>query len=121
MSKTTVVTVCTFTGTQKMRISDPVRPNPERLLKQVQAEESKRWGAKLKIFLGYAPGVGKSYRMLDEARRRHERGEDVIVGAVQGRQSEDVQALLQKLEMIPLLQTPEGLAVDIDAILRRAP
>jgi two-component system, OmpR family, sensor histidine kinase KdpD len=104
-----------------MRVSELSRPSPERLLKQVQAEESKRWGAKLKIFLGYAPGVGKSYRMLDEARRRHERGEDVIVGAVQGQQSEDVQALLRKLELIPPLQTPEGHAIDIDAILRRAP
>jgi two-component system sensor histidine kinase KdpD len=87
----------------------------------VQAEESKRWGAKLKIFLGYSPGVGKSYRMLDEARRRFERGEDVVVAAVQGRQSEDVQALLRKLELIPSLQTPAGQAVDLDAVLRRAP
>src|SRR4030081_1689611 len=104
-----------------MRLSELPRPTPERLLQQVQAEENKRWGARLKIFLGYAPGVGKSYRMLDEARRRHERGEDVIVGAVQGAQSEDVKALLQKLESIPPLETPEGQAVDIDAILRRAP
>jgi two-component system sensor histidine kinase KdpD len=86
----------------------------------VKAEESKRWGAKLKIFLSYAPGVGKSYRLLDEA-RRHERGEEVVVGAVQGQQSEDVQALLRKLELIASLQTPAGQAVDLDAILRRAP
>jgi two-component system sensor histidine kinase KdpD len=104
-----------------MRLSELPRPSPERLLKQVQAEENKRWGAKLKIFLGYAPGVGKSYRMLDEARRRHERGEDVVVGSVQGQQSEDVQGLLRKLELIPPLQTPAGQAVDLDAILRRAP
>jgi two-component system, OmpR family, sensor histidine kinase KdpD len=104
-----------------MRVSELPRPSPERLLKQVQAEESKRWGAKLKIFLGYAPGVGKSYRMLDEARRRRERGEDVIVGAVQGQQSEEVQGLLHKLEMIPPLETPQGQAIDIDAILHRAP
>ncbi len=103
-----------------MRISEP-KPSPERLLKQVQAEESKLWGAKLKIFLGYARGVGKSYRMLDEARRRFERGEDVVVVAVQGQQSEDVQALLQKLELIPSLQTSAGQAVDLDAVLRRAP
>jgi two-component system, OmpR family, sensor histidine kinase KdpD len=89
-------------------------------LKQVQAEENKRWGARLKIFLGYAPGVGKSYRMLDEARRRHERGEDVVVGAVQGQQSEDVKALLQKLESIPSLQSDDR-SLDLDAILRRAP
>src|SRR3984957_21041298 len=104
-----------------MRVSELPRPSPERLLKQVQAEENKRWGAKLKIFLGYAPGVGKSYRMLDEARRRHERGEDVIVGAVQGQQSEDVQALLRKLELIPPLQTPGGQAMDLDLFLRRPP
>src|ERR1700674_3209344 len=102
-----------------MRVSELPRPSPERLLLQVQAEENKRWGARLKIFLGYAAGVGKSYRMLDEARRRHERGEDVIVGAVQGQQSEEVQALLQKLEMTPPLETPEGQPIDIDAILRR--
>src|ERR1700758_266460 len=104
-----------------MRVSELPRPSPERILKQVQAEESKRWGAKLKIFLGYAPGVGKSYRMLDEARRRHERGEDVVVGAVQGHQSEEVQAILRKLEPIPPLQTPEGQVIHLDAILRRAP
>ena len=104
-----------------MRVPEPPRPGPERLLKQVQAEESKRWGAKLKIFLGYAAGVGKSYRLLDEARRRRERGEDVVVGAVQGQPSDDVQALLRKLELIPPIQTPEGQAVDLDAILRRAP
>jgi len=93
--------------TDAMRVSELPRPSPERLLKQVQAEENKRWGAKLKLFLGYAPGVGKSYRMLDEARRRHERGEDVAVGAVQGQQSEEVQAILRKLETIPPLQTSD--------------
>ncbi|HTP67416.1 MAG TPA: two-component sensor histidine kinase, partial [Dongiaceae bacterium] len=104
-----------------MRISELPRPSPERLLKEAQAEESKRWGARLKIFLGYAPGVGKSYRMLDEARRRRERGEDVVVGAVQRQPSEEVQALLRKLERIEPLETCSGQAMDLDAILRRAP
>jgi two-component system, OmpR family, sensor histidine kinase KdpD len=105
----------------RTRIPELSRPDPERLLKQVQAEENKRWGARLKIFLGYSTGVGKSYRMLDEARRRHERGEDVVVGAVQDRQPEDVQVLLSKLESVPLLPTPEGRSLDMDAILRRHP
>jgi two-component system, OmpR family, sensor histidine kinase KdpD len=104
-----------------MRISELPRPSPERLLLQAQAEENKRWGARLKIFLGYAPGVGKSYRMLDEARRRYERGEDLVVAATQSQQSEDLQALVQKLELIPLLQTSAGQAIDVDAVLRRAP
>src|SRR6516225_3842664 len=107
-------------GKPLMRISDLPRPSPERLLKQVQAEESKRWGARLKIFLGYAPGVGKSYRMLDEARRRHERGEDVVVGAMQGQQSEEVQALLGNLEVLPPLKTADGEAISVEAILNRA-
>jgi two-component system sensor histidine kinase KdpD len=103
------------------RVSDLPRPSPERLLRQVQAEENKQWGAKLKIFLGYAPGVGKSYRMLDEARRRHERGEDVVVGAAQGQHSEEVQTILSKLESIPQLETTGGQAMDVENILRRAP
>jgi len=104
-----------------MRVSELLRPSPERLLLQAQAEETKQWGARLKIFLGYAPGVGKSYRMLDEARRRHERGEDAVVGAVQGRRSEEVQTILSKLESIPPLETAGGQAMDVEAILRRAP
>lgn len=104
-----------------MRISELPKPSPERLLKQVQAEESKQLGARLKIFLGYAPGVGKSYRMLDEARRRHERGEDVVVGAVQRQPSEELQTILRKLERIGPLETSSGQAMDLEAILRRAP
>jgi len=104
-----------------MRVSELPRPSPERLLLQAQAEENKRWGARLKIFLGYAPGVGKSYRMLDEARRRHERGEDVVVAATQLQQSEDLQAILRKLELVPLLQKPAGQAVDVEAVLHRSP
>jgi two-component system, OmpR family, sensor histidine kinase KdpD len=104
-----------------MRVSELPRPSPERLLLQAQAEENKQWGARLKIFLGYAPGVGKSYRMLDEARRRRERGEDVVVAATQLQQSDDLQAILRTLELIPPLETPEGQAVDLAAILGRSP
>ena len=50
------------------------RPDPDQLLRQAQAEEEYERRGRLKIFLGYASGVGKSYRMLDEGRRRHERG-----------------------------------------------
>ena len=59
------------------------RKTPEELLREVQAEESATRKGHLKIFLGYASGVGKSFRMFDEARRRRERGQDVVVGAVQ--------------------------------------
>jgi len=59
--------------------------------------------------------------MLDEARRRHERGEDVVVGALQGQRSEEVQALLRNLELIARAESPEGEVVDVEAILHRAP
>ena len=60
------------------------RKTPEEFLREVQAEEAAavRKGH-LKIVLGYASGVGKSFRMLDEARRRRERGQDIVVGAIQ--------------------------------------
>ena len=74
----------------------------------------------LKIVLGYASGVGKSFRMLDEARRRRERGQDIVVGAVQPRLSPEVESLLQNLEVIPL-KTAGGAAIDVEAIMRRRP
>jgi two-component system sensor histidine kinase KdpD len=96
------------------------RKTPEELLREVQAEEARAQGH-LKIFLGYASGVGKSFRMLDEARRRHERGQDVVVGAVQPKVSPEVQRLLNQLEAVPLRRYGNGTAMDIEAIIRRRP
>jgi two-component system, OmpR family, sensor histidine kinase KdpD len=75
----------------------------------------------LKIFLGYASGVGKSFRMLDEARRRHERGQDVVVGAVQPNLPAKAEEILHKLEVVPLLDTGHGTALDVQGIVRRYP
>ena len=58
------------------------RKTPEESLRECQAEEATAKKGHLKIFLGYASGVGKSFRMLDEARRRRERGQDIVVGAM---------------------------------------
>jgi two-component system, OmpR family, sensor histidine kinase KdpD len=97
------------------------RRNPEELLRQVEAEEAREKRGRLKIFLGYYSGVGKSFRMLDEARRRHERGEDVVVGAIQPKGPPEVEALLRNMEVIPQ-SLSNGMAVmDVDAILRRHP
>ena len=73
------------------------RKTPDELLQELQPEGSGVKGH-LKIFLGYASGVGKSFRMLDEARRRKERGQDVLVGAVQPEVSPEVQKLLDRLK-----------------------
>jgi len=97
------------------------RRTPEELLQQVQAEEAFDRTGRLKVFLGYASGVGKSFRMLDEGRRRLERGQDVVVGAIQQKTSHEIQALLAKLPVIPL-KTIENVAVmDVPAILERHP
>lgn len=97
------------------------RKTPEELLREVQAEEPHAKKGYLKIFLGYASGVGKSFRMLDEARRRRERGQDVVVGAVQPRVPLEVEALLPKLEVIPLKQIDGGMAIDVDTLIKRLP
>ena len=75
------------------------RKTPEQLLREVQAEEAAAGKGHLKIFLGYASGVGKSFRMLDEARRRRERGQDVVVGAVQPRVPPEVEALRERFHI----------------------
>ncbi len=97
------------------------RRTPEELLREVQAEEAAAKQGRLKIFLGYASGVGKSFRMLDEARRRRRRGEDVIVGGVQPKVPPEVEALLKNLEVIPLKETGNKTIIDMQAILRRRP
>lgn len=96
------------------------RKTPDELLHELQVEDAESKG-RLKIFLGYASGVGKSFRMLDEARRRRERGQDVIVGAVQPNVSPEVQKLLDKLEVVPLRKYESGSAMDLEAILKRLP
>ena len=89
-------------------------------MREVQAEGPIA-GGHLKIFLGYASGVGKSFRMLDEARRRRERGQDVVVGGIQPTFPPEVEPLLPHLEIIPLKSSAGGTAIDVDAILRRYP
>src|SRR6516225_4071775 len=76
---------------------------------------------RLKVFLGYASGVGKSFRMLDEGRRRRERGQDVVVGALQSKIPPDIEPLLASLEVIPTLHAKGGQAMDVSAILARRP
>src|SRR5262245_64996630 len=76
---------------------------------------------RLKVFLGYAPGVGKSFRMFDEARRRKERGQDVVVGALQPEVPPEIQSLLSSLEIVPTIDAEGTPVIDVPAILRRHP
>src|SRR5215813_3817454 len=76
-----------------------------------------RW----KVFLGYASGVGKSFRMFDEARRRKERGQDVVVGALQPEVPAELKPILRSLEVVPTLNIENVPVIDVAAILRRRP
>src|SRR6202165_3659295 len=92
------------------------RPNPDQLLAQIQLEERRKRRGQLKVFLGYAAGVGKSFQMLDEGRRRRERGEDVVVCALQPEYPPEVQPILQKLEIIPMLKMGGDEIIDVPAV-----
>ncbi len=104
-------------------LSDAARPDPDALLKEVEREETKR--GRLKIFLGYAPGVGKTYTMLNEAHVLENRGEDVVVGIVETHGRIETEALLKGLEVIPRRRVEyQGIVLgelDLDAILTRRP
>ncbi len=97
------------------------KPTPEQLLSQLQAEEEYASRGHLKVFLGYAGGVGKSFRMLDEGRRRRERGQDVVVGATQQPNSAELESLLSQLEVVPLLTVADVPVMDVTRLLRRHP
>jgi two-component system sensor histidine kinase KdpD len=103
-----------------MTISDR-RPSPEDLLAEAKNEQR----GKLKIFLGAAPGVGKTYAMLGAAKIRNTEGIDTVIGVVETHRRSETEALAQGIEIIPL-QTLDyrGLdfkEMDIDAILKRKP
>jgi two-component system, OmpR family, sensor histidine kinase KdpD len=93
------------------------RLDPDELLRRVQAEERRERRGRLKVFLGYAPRVGKSLRMFDEGRRRKERGQDVVIAAAQNDVSGAVRDIVARLETVP---TVDG-AIDLPAIFRRHP
>jgi two-component system sensor histidine kinase KdpD len=97
------------------------RADPDLLLKQLEEQEHQARRGRLKVFLGYASGVGKSYQMLDEGRRRRQRGEDVVVGIVQARYPPEVVEVLARQEIIPPLKMGDREVMDVDAILRRHP
>src|ERR1035438_8467723 len=101
------------------------RPDPDALLRKVQEEEVRANRAKLKIFFGAAPGVGKTYAMLSEAQERRAEGVDVLVGVVETHGRIETGALTEGLEVLPRKELayagqflPE---FDLDAALKRRP
>jgi two-component system, OmpR family, sensor histidine kinase KdpD len=102
-------------------MSDAPRPSPEALL----ADAAQEGRGRLKIFLGFAPGVGKTYEMLSEARQRKREDEDVVIGVVETHGRVETDRLTKGLETVPKRRmTYKGhllSEMDLDAILLRRP
>ena len=83
--------------------SEPTRPDPDALLASIQAEEKQAARGRLKVFFGFSPGVGKTYSMLESARRLAAAGTDVVVGIIETHGRPDTAALVEGLEVLPRL------------------
>src|ERR1700754_38101 len=103
-------------------MDEPGRKSPEDWL---QASEPERTRGRFKVFLGYAPGVGKTFSMLSEGIRRRSRGEDVVIGIVETHGRTGTAELAAKLEQVPRQEINyKGTLfteMDVDAILARMP
>ena len=99
------------------------RPSPEALLEAARREESA--SGKLKIFVGAAPGVGKTYEMLQSAHAKRKAGIDVVVGVVETHGRAETEALVRGLEVVPRKRFDyRGQIVeemDLDAVIERRP
>src|SRR6202789_4158940 len=99
------------------------RPSPEALLEAARREDSPL--GRLKIFVGAAPGVGKTYEMLQSAHARLKAGIDVVVGVVETHGRAETEALLRGLEVIPRKRVVYKDQVieemDLDALIARRP
>lgn len=102
--------------------SPSTQKTPEEWLEKVESERRK---GLFKVFLGYAPGVGKTYNMLSEAIRRHERGEDVVIGFVETHGRIRTAELASRLETVPRRRIEFRGAIfeelDVDAVIARHP
>lgn len=104
---------------------DQHRPNPEVLLKRVQADELKAERGKLKIFLGAAPGVGKTHTMLEDALQKRSQGLDVVVGVVESHGRKEIMAMEKEFEILPRQSVEyrgrQLTEFDLDEALKRNP
>ena len=101
------------------------RQNPDQLLKAIQDEEGNQNKGHLKIFFGYAAGVGKTYAMLEAAHTAKQQGIDVVAGYIEPHERPKTAALLNGLEVLPVKEVVyNGIVLhefDVDAALKRSP
>ncbi len=102
---------------------DERRPSPDELLDRARREAERSREGRLKIFFGAAPGVGKTYAMLEAARRKQEEGVPILVGIAETHGRKETEALLDGLEILPRRNVEyRGTLLaefDLDAALRR--
>jgi two-component system, OmpR family, sensor histidine kinase KdpD len=99
---------------------DTGRRSPEELLEEAEHADAGLRG-RLKIFLGYSRGVGKSFRLFDEGRRRRMRGEDVVVAVAHPGQRPDAAAAAAGLEVVPARLVGEVEEIDVPGVVARRP
>ncbi len=101
------------------------RPDPDQLLQRAREEEDRKREGQLKMFFGAAPGVGKTYAMLEAARQKKREGADIVVGLVETHGRKETEALLEGLEILPRRNIEYRGAIlkefDLDSALRRKP
>src|ERR1700744_5316530 len=104
-----------------MSQDEPSRPDPDALL----AEAKRQGRGRLKVYLGMAPGVGKTFEMLSAGRRRRDEGLDVVVGVVETHGRKDTEALTEGLDVLPRRpiehRGQQLMEFDLDAALARRP
>lgn len=102
-----------------------LRPDPDELLAQVKDQEARDARGKLKIFFGAAPGVGKTYAMLQAAHKAKTEGADLVIGYVEPHMRPETLALLEGLEALPKLRVEYRGAMlqefDLEAAIQRRP
>ncbi|MFC6644600.1 histidine kinase [Granulicella cerasi] len=107
------------------RSSEQTQKTPEEWLRSVEEHTTDAKRGRFKIFLGYAPGVGKTFSMLSEGIRRASRGEDVVIGIVETHGRSGTAELVGQLESVPRRQVEYKGTIftelDVDAVLTRAP
>ncbi|HTY08887.1 MAG TPA: DUF4118 domain-containing protein, partial [Candidatus Edwardsbacteria bacterium] len=108
-----------------MRVDDHRRPDPDALLAALKKEEARQCCGHLKIFLGMAAGVGKTYAMLEAARTQRAAGVDLAIAYVETHGRPETEALVTNLPLIPRRQVEYRGArlqeMDLDAVLARHP
>ena len=108
-----------------MNHDDDIRPNPDQILALIKSSEEKGQKGKLKIFLGMAAGVGKTFAMLKAGKESKAAGIDTVIGLVETHGRKDTREQMDGLEILPRKKIPHrGVnleELDLDGIIKRKP